>query len=56
MPDYYSAISSAVSNLPRETVEARWEAYDRACVALQEKLLALDPPISGDELANDSNP
>jgi hypothetical protein len=53
MPDYYSVISSAVSNLPSKTVEARWDVYDRACIALQEKLLALDPPISGDELANE---
>jgi hypothetical protein len=53
MTEYYSVISSAVSNLRRKTVEARWEVYDRACIALQEKLLALDPPISGDELANE---
>jgi hypothetical protein len=53
MADYYSVISSAVSNLPSKTVQARWEVYDRACIALQEKLLALDPPISGDELANE---
>jgi hypothetical protein len=51
MADYYSVISSAVSNLPSK--EARWEVYDRACNALQEELLALDPPISGDELANE---
>jgi hypothetical protein len=53
MADYYSVISSAVSNLTSKTVEARWEVYDRACNALQEKLIALDPPISGDELANE---
>jgi hypothetical protein len=53
MADYYSVISSAVSNLPSKTVEARWEVYDRACNALQERLLVLDPPISGDELANE---
>jgi hypothetical protein len=53
MADYYSVISSAVSNLTSKTAEARWEVYDRACNALQEKLLALDPPISGDELANE---
>jgi hypothetical protein len=53
MADYYSVISSAVSSLTSETVEARWEVYDRACNALQENLLALDPPISGDELANE---
>jgi len=53
MTDYYSVISSAVSNLPSKTVQARWEVYDRACIALQEKLLALDPPTSGDELANE---
>jgi hypothetical protein len=53
MADYYSVISSAVSNLPSKTVEARWEVYDRACNALQEKLLALDPPISEEELANE---
>jgi hypothetical protein len=53
MADYYSVISSAVSNLPSKTIETRWELYDRACDALQEKLLALDPPISEDELANE---
>ena len=53
MADYYSVISSAVSNLPSKTIEARWELYDRACDALQAKLLALDPPISEDELANE---
>jgi hypothetical protein len=53
MADYYSVISSAVSNLPSETVEARWEIYDRACNALQEELLALDPPISEDELTKE---
>jgi hypothetical protein len=53
MADYYSVISSAVSNLPGKTIETRWELYDRACDALQEKLLALDPPISEDELANE---
>jgi hypothetical protein len=53
MVDYYSVISSAVSNLPGKTVEARWEVYDRACNALQKELLALDPPISGDKLASE---
>lgn len=53
MPDYYSIISSAVSNLPSKTKEARWEVYDRACTVLQEKLLALDPPVSENELANE---
>jgi hypothetical protein len=53
MADYYSVISSAVSNLPSKAVEARWEVYDRACSALQEELLALDPPLSGDQLANE---
>jgi hypothetical protein len=53
MVDYYSVVSSAVSNLPSKAVEARWELYDRACNALQEELLALDPPMSGDQLANE---
>ena len=53
MTDYYSVIAHAVSNLPSKTKEARWEVYDRACTVLQEKLLALDPPISEDELANE---
>jgi hypothetical protein len=53
MADYYSTIASAVSNLPSKTKEARWEVYDRACTALQEELLAFDPPISEDELANE---
>jgi hypothetical protein len=53
MVDYYSVISSAVSSLPNKTVEARRELYDRACNALQENLLALDPPISGNELAKE---
>ena len=53
MADYYSVITRAVSNLPSQTVEARWAIYDDACTALQEKLLALDPPISEDELANE---
>src|SRR5215469_15257058 len=53
MADYYSVISSAVSNLPSKTIEARWTLYDRACDALQQKLFAFDPPISEDELANE---
>jgi hypothetical protein len=53
MADYYSLISTAVSNLPSKTDKARWELYDRACNALQERLLVLDPPTSGDELANE---
>jgi hypothetical protein len=53
MADYYSVITRAVSNLPSQTVEARWAIYDDACVALQKQLLALDPPISEDELANE---
>jgi len=50
MADYYSVITRAVSNL---TVEARWAVYDDACTALQERLLTLDPPISGRELASE---
>ena len=50
MADYYSVITRAVSNL---TVEARWAVYDDACTALQERLLALDPPISEHELARE---
>jgi hypothetical protein len=53
MRDYYSVISRAVSNLSSRTVEARWAVYDKACIALQEKLLTLDPPISEEELANE---
>jgi hypothetical protein len=53
MADYYSVITHAVSNLPSQTVEARWAVYDNACTALQEKLLTLDPPISEHELANE---
>jgi len=52
MADYYSVITRAVSNLPSQTVEARWAVYDDACTALQQRLLTLDPPISEHELAN----
>lgn len=52
MADYYSVITRAVSNLPSQTVEARWAVYDDACTALQQTLLTLDPPISEHELAN----
>jgi len=50
MADYYSVIIRAVSDL---TVEARWAVYDDACTALQERLLALDPPISERELTGE---
>jgi len=53
MIDYYSVIARAVSNLPSQTVEARWAVYDCACTALQERLRTLEPPISEDQLANE---
>ncbi len=53
MADYYSLISRAVSGLLINTDEARREIYDRARIALQERLRTLDPPISETQLANE---
>ena len=53
MADYYSLIALAVSRLPSKTDEARHGIYERARIALQEKLRALHPPISETEIANE---
>ena len=41
MADYYSVIALAVSRLPSKTDEARHGIYERARIALQEKLTQL---------------
>jgi hypothetical protein len=53
MANYYSVIAGAVSRLPSQTDEARYEIYERARTALRETLLAYDPPLTEIELANE---
>ena len=54
MADYYSLIALAVSRLPSKTDEARHGIYERARIALQEKLRAtLIRLISETEIANE---
>ena len=49
--DYYSTIARAISGLPSKTEETRGAVYELARTALQKRLSALDPPISGSDLA-----
>ena len=53
MVQYYSVISSALSNLPSNSNEARFAIYDRARATLQESLSTHDPPISDAKIAHE---
>jgi len=50
MTDYDSLRARAVSGLSSKTDEARRKVYERACTSLEERLRALEPPISETEL------
>jgi hypothetical protein len=53
MVDYYFVIAGAVSDLPSKNDEARHAIYERARVALHERLCTYDPPLSDVELINE---
>ncbi len=53
MANYYSVVADAVCRLRSNNDQARRRIYERARRALQEKLRALDPPVSETVLANE---